>query len=103
MASHAVSSGQKPHVVCVPFPGARCPACVIFWTTSACGFLAYLYYHLCVGKGLCPLKGTYVHENDLNTEIEWIPTIRNPRVRDLPSFIRTTNPNDIMLNYLSRE
>nr|VDD43281.1 unnamed protein product [Brassica oleracea] len=30
--------------------------CVIFWTTSACGFLAYLYYHLCVGKGLCPLK-----------------------------------------------
>ncbi|CAN6887126.1 unnamed protein product [Brassica oleracea] len=71
--------------------------CVIFWTTSACGFLAYLFYHLCVGKGLCPLKD----ENDLNTEIEWIPTMRNPRLRDLPSFIRTTNPNDIMLNYLS--
>ncbi|KAF8104915.1 hypothetical protein N665_0165s0004 [Sinapis alba] len=73
--------------------------CVLFWTTSACGFLAYLYFHLCVEKGLCPLKD----ENDLNTEIDWIPTMRNLRLKDIPSFIRTNNPNDIMVNFLSRE
>ena len=31
---------------------------IIFWTTSACGFLAYLYFDRLVEKGLCPIKGT---------------------------------------------
>ncbi|KAJ0257597.1 UDP-glycosyltransferase 85A1 [Hirschfeldia incana] len=65
---------------------------VLFWTTSACGFLAYLYYHRCVDKGLCPLK-----------DIDWVPKMRNLKPKDIPCFIRTTNPNDIMVNFLSRE
>ncbi|CAL8997401.1 unnamed protein product [Prunus brigantina] len=30
---------------------------VLFWTTSACGFLAYVQYHRLIEKGLTPLKG----------------------------------------------
>ena len=30
---------------------------VIFWTTSACGFLAYLHYLQLVKQGIVPLKG----------------------------------------------
>lgn len=32
---------------------------VLFWTTSACGFLAYAHYGLLIEKGYTPLKGTY--------------------------------------------
>ena len=31
---------------------------VLFWTTSACGFMAYLHYRHLVNKGLAPLRGT---------------------------------------------
>ena len=30
---------------------------VIFWTTSACGFMCYAQYHQLMEKGLIPLKG----------------------------------------------
>ena len=32
---------------------------VLFWTTSACGFMGYLHYKGLVEKGFTPLKGTY--------------------------------------------
>ncbi|KAL0704929.1 hypothetical protein Bca4012_071354 [Brassica carinata] len=51
---------------------------VIFWTTSACGFLSYLYFHNFIEKDLCPLK-------------------------DIPSFIRATSRDDIMLNFFLHE
>lgn len=35
----------------------------------------------------------------LDTTIDWIPGMRDMRLRDLPSFIRTTDPNDYFLNY----
>jgi 7-deoxyloganetin glucosyltransferase len=35
--------------------------------------------------------------------IDWIPGMRNIRLRDLPSFLRTSDPDDIMMNYLKRE
>ena len=38
---------------------------VIFWTTSACGFLSYLYFHNFIEKDLCPLKGIMILINDL--------------------------------------
>lgn len=72
---------------------------VLFWTTSACGFLAYLYFDRLVEKGLCPIKD----ENCLDTEIDWIPTMKNLRLKDIPSFIRATNRDDIMLNCFLHE
>jgi hypothetical protein len=30
---------------------------VLFWTTSACGFMGYMQYRQLLEKGLIPLKG----------------------------------------------
>ncbi|CAN6584071.1 unnamed protein product [Malus baccata var. baccata] len=32
---------------------------VLFWTTSACGFLAYMQFYRLIEKGLTPFKGTF--------------------------------------------
>ncbi|CAH2033612.1 unnamed protein product [Thlaspi arvense] len=72
---------------------------VVFWTTSACGFLGYVYFYSFIEKGLSPLKD----ESYLDTEIDWIPSMRNIRLKDIPSFIRATDPDDIMLNFFIRE
>lgn len=37
----------------------------------------------------------------LDTVVDWIPAMRGLRLRDLPTFIRTANPDDIMFNYNS--
>ncbi|KAK3014571.1 hypothetical protein RJ639_008903 [Escallonia herrerae] len=75
------ASSNVPPVTCVVSDGAmsftltaaeelRIPE-VLFWTTSACGFM------------------------------DWIPG--GISLKDIPTFIRTTNRNDIMLNYVIRE
>ncbi|KAA8536444.1 hypothetical protein F0562_028922 [Nyssa sinensis] len=77
---------------------------VLFWTTSACGFLGYTKYSQLVERGLVPLKDASCLTNEyLDTIIDWIPGMKNIRLRDLPSFIRVTNSNDIVLNYLLNE
>lgn len=35
--------------------------------------------------------------------IDWIPGMGNIGLKDIPGFIRTTNPNDIMLNFMEKE
>jgi 7-deoxyloganetin glucosyltransferase len=35
--------------------------------------------------------------------IDWIPGMRNIRLRDLPSFLRTSDPDDLMVNFVKRE
>ncbi|KAI7741293.1 hypothetical protein M8C21_009360 [Ambrosia artemisiifolia] len=46
---------------------------------------------------------SYETNGYLETSLDWIPGMNNIRLRDFPSFIRTTNINDIMLNYLVTE
>jgi len=36
----------------------------------------------------------------LDTKVDWIPGLRNFRLKDLPDFIRTTDPNDLMLEFI---
>ncbi|PQQ05157.1 7-deoxyloganetin glucosyltransferase-like isoform X2 [Prunus yedoensis var. nudiflora] len=36
----------------------------------------------------------------LDTVIDWIPGMRDIRLRDLPTFLRTTNPDDIKFNFI---
>ncbi|XP_024169626.1 (R)-mandelonitrile beta-glucosyltransferase [Rosa chinensis] len=77
---------------------------VLLKTHSACGFLCYLHYAHLIEKGLTPLKdATYLTNGYLDTVIDWIPGIRSIRLRDIPTFIRTTDPDDIMLKYLAVE
>ncbi|KAG6433011.1 hypothetical protein SASPL_104614 [Salvia splendens] len=77
---------------------------VLFWTTSACGLLAYVHYKDLVEKGYTPLQDmSQVTNGYLETRIDWIPGMKNMRLRDIPSFIRTTNREDTMLQFLIQE
>lgn len=75
-----------------------------FWTASACGCLGYMQYAKLVEKGLVPFKDeNFLTNGDLETTIEWIPPMEKIRLRDIPSFIRTTDKDDIMLNFFIQE
>ncbi|XP_078164394.1 7-deoxyloganetin glucosyltransferase-like isoform X2 [Carex rostrata] len=77
---------------------------VIFFTTSACGYNGYLHYKELIQRGIVPLKDeAQLKDGYLEMPLDWIPGMKNIRLRDMPDFLRTTDPNDIMLNYLNRE
>ncbi|KAF5781590.1 putative 7-deoxyloganetin glucosyltransferase [Helianthus annuus] len=46
---------------------------------------------------------SYVTSGYLETSLDWIPGMNNIRLRDFPSFIRITDINDFLLNYLMNE
>lgn len=46
---------------------------------------------------------SHMSKEYLDTVIDWIPSMKNLRLKDIPSFIRTTNHDDIMLNFVVRE
>ncbi|XP_057804004.1 7-deoxyloganetin glucosyltransferase-like [Salvia miltiorrhiza] len=72
----------------------------VFFTTSACGFMAYCNYAQLVARGLFPLTDEKQLSNGfLEEELEWVPGMKHIRLRDFPSFVRTTDPDDIMVNY----
>ncbi|CAJ2644164.1 unnamed protein product [Trifolium pratense] len=77
---------------------------VLFWTTSACGIMCYMQYRHLVEKGLTPFKeSSFMTNGYLETTINWVPGIKEIRLKDIPSFIRTTDPNDLMTNFLIGE
>ncbi|XP_058096861.1 7-deoxyloganetin glucosyltransferase-like [Magnolia sinica] len=77
---------------------------VLFWTTSACGFLCYLYYRELIERGFTPLTDeSYLTNGYLDTRIDWLSGLKDIRLRDFPTFIRTTDPDDIMLNFVAEE
>lgn len=43
------------------------------------------------------------NKEHLEAVIDWIPSMKNLKLKDIPSFIRTTDPDDIMLNFSIRE
>jgi hypothetical protein len=73
---------------------------VQFWTASACGLMAYIQFVKLVSKGIFPLKD----EGDMSNgyleslKLEWIPGMENMRLKDMPSFVRSTDPEDIAFN-----
>ncbi|OIT32503.1 PREDICTED: 7-deoxyloganetin glucosyltransferase-like [Nicotiana attenuata] len=77
---------------------------VQLWTTSACGFLGYMHYYKVFEKGYAPVKDVSDLTNGyLETTLDWIPAMKGVRLRDLPSFLRTTNPDDFMIKYVFQE
>ncbi|KAK4803949.1 hypothetical protein SAY86_003766 [Trapa natans] len=77
---------------------------VLFWTTSACGLMGYIHYQGLIDRGYSPLKdATYLTNGYLDTVIDWIPQMKNITLKYLPSFIRTTDPADGMLEFTKRE
>ncbi|NP_001312766.1 7-deoxyloganetin glucosyltransferase-like [Nicotiana tabacum] len=77
---------------------------VLFWTTSACGFLGYMHYCKVIEKGYAPLKDASDLTNGyLETTLDFIPGMKDVRLRDLPSFLRTTNPDEFMIKFVLQE
>ncbi|XP_023531176.1 7-deoxyloganetin glucosyltransferase-like isoform X1 [Cucurbita pepo subsp. pepo] len=70
------------------------------WSVSPCSFLGFMHFGDLVKRGVIPFKDeSYLSNGYLNTTIDWIPGMKSIRLKDLPSFIRTSNPNDIFLKY----
>ncbi|KAF2294094.1 hypothetical protein GH714_007455 [Hevea brasiliensis] len=77
---------------------------VLFWTTSACGFLGYANSKNLIERGLVPLEDvSYLTNGYLETTIDWIPGMKDIRLRDLPTITRITDGNDSMLKFTIRE
>ncbi|OIW20264.1 hypothetical protein TanjilG_07521 [Lupinus angustifolius] len=74
------------------------------WTASACGFVGYLQFHELVRRGFLPFKDeNFSTDGTLDTSLDWISGMKDIRLKDLPSFIRVTNLDDIMFNFLGSE
>jgi hypothetical protein len=46
---------------------------------------------------------SYLTNGYLDTVLDWVPGMPGIRLRDIPSFIRTTDPDDFMVHFDSRE
>lgn len=108
------SADDVPPITCVISDGVMSGAmkaaqeigvpAIQFWTASACGFMGYLQYPELLRRGIIPFKDeNFEHDESLNKAVDWIPGMKNMRLRDLPSFIRTTNADDILFTYLRDE
>ncbi|GAA0169335.1 transferase [Lithospermum erythrorhizon] len=76
---------------------------VFLWTTSACGFACYMHFFTIVQSGLSPLEDdSYLTNGYMETMLD-LPGMDGLRLKDIPTFIRTTNPDDIMLNFVLQE
>ncbi|AES74876.1 7-deoxyloganetin glucosyltransferase [Medicago truncatula] len=74
---------------------------VILFPASACFLLSIHHLRSFVEKGLTPLKDeSYLTNGYLETKVDWIPGLKNFRLKDIADYIRTTDPNDIMLNFV---
>ncbi|KAL4561591.1 hypothetical protein LXL04_033761 [Taraxacum kok-saghyz] len=72
-----------------------------FWTFSASAFMGYYQAPNLIEKGLIPLKDESCLTNGyLDTVIDSIPGLEGFRLRDIPTYFRTTNPNDLDYNFV---
>ncbi|KAF0933080.1 hypothetical protein E2562_013823 [Oryza meyeriana var. granulata] len=77
---------------------------VQLWTASSISYLGYRHYRLLMERGLAPLKDvSQLTKGYLDTPVEDVPGLRNMRIRDFPSFILTTNPEEYMIGYVIEE
>ncbi|GJM85346.1 hypothetical protein PR202_ga01787 [Eleusine coracana subsp. coracana] len=79
--------------------------CALLWTASACGSLGYRHFRLFIDKGIVPLKDAEQLTNGfLDTPVNWARGMsKHMRLRDFPSFLRTTDRDDPMLNFTMHE
>ncbi|CAL2248989.1 unnamed protein product [Prunus armeniaca] len=109
----AISTSSNPPVTCIVSDGFMSTFTIIaaeeigapivlFYTIAACSFMGCKQLRAVVEKGLAPLKDESCFTNGyLDTVIDWIPGMRDIRLRDLPSFLQTTNSDDITSNLIT--
>uniref|UniRef100_A0A6N2L817 Glycosyltransferase n=1 Tax=Salix viminalis TaxID=40686 RepID=A0A6N2L817_SALVM len=104
------SSSDVPPVTCIVSDGFM-PVAIdaaamhevpvaLFFTISACSFMGFRQFQALKEKGLTPLKDeSFLTNGYLDEVVDWIPGMRDIKLRDLPSFVRTTDPNDFMFSF----
>ncbi|CDP01479.1 unnamed protein product [Coffea canephora] len=109
-----ISSSEVPPVSCVISDGVMSFSIkaaedlgipeVQFWTASACSFIGYLHYRELIRRGIFPFKNDdYLTDGTLDKPVDWICGMSNVKFKDLPSFLRTTDPNHIMFDFMGEE
>ncbi|KAI5348246.1 hypothetical protein L3X38_001133 [Prunus dulcis] len=69
---------------------------VLFFTISASSFMGFTQFPTLVEKGLAPRKDeSFLTNGFLDKIIDWIPAMKDIRLRDLPNNFMTTDPNAI--------
>ncbi|KAJ8572513.1 hypothetical protein K7X08_009024 [Anisodus acutangulus] len=108
------SDDDVPPVSCIIFYGIMTFALlaaqeigvpsVSFRTTNGCSFMCNKHLPLLIEKGILPLKDeSDITNGYLDTVIDCIPSMKNLRLREFPSQIRTTDLNDKLLNFIMGE
>uniref|UniRef100_A0A2N9IVU5 Glycosyltransferase n=1 Tax=Fagus sylvatica TaxID=28930 RepID=A0A2N9IVU5_FAGSY len=108
------SSSEVPLVTCIVSDGVMSFAIKVgeelgipevqFWTTSGCGFMGYLSFTELIKRGIIPFKDeSFKEDGTLETPINWIPGMKNIRLMDLPSFIRTTDITETIFDFMGSE
>ncbi|XP_047155667.1 7-deoxyloganetin glucosyltransferase-like isoform X1 [Vigna umbellata] len=112
--NHSATTGLNPPVTClvsdcfVTFPiqaaqELEIPV-LLLSPLSAAAFWSFMHYGTLVERGIVPLKDkSYLTNGYLDTKVDCIPGLENYRLKDLPDFLRTTDPNDVMLNFFIEE
>ncbi|XP_052151517.1 7-deoxyloganetin glucosyltransferase-like [Oryza glaberrima] len=81
--------------------------CAALWTASACGFVGCRLYRELIDRGLVPLRdASQLTDGYLDTVVDGAAArgmCDGVQLRDYPSFIRTTDLGDVMLNFIMRE
>lgn len=67
---------------------------VVSFTMSACGVMAFKQFRALMERGLIPLKD----ESYLDTAIDWIPGMKDIRLKDFP-LAQRTDPDDFEVNF----
>ncbi|KAK8648049.1 hypothetical protein V6N13_128811 [Hibiscus sabdariffa] len=108
------SSDAAPRVTCIvtdeqlvfPMEAAQelGVPCVALWTASAVSLVCYAHIPRLFEEGLTPVTGAKgLTKEYLDTVIEWMPGMKDMRFKDFPSYVRATDPNDAMLNFILKE
>ncbi|KAI3794291.1 hypothetical protein L1987_36920 [Smallanthus sonchifolius] len=76
----------------------------LFWTNNACAVLAFAHYETFRQKGIIPLKDSdNLTNGHLDTIVDCIPGMKGMHLKDMPTFVRITDPSDIVFNFAIRE
>ncbi|PNS97411.1 hypothetical protein POPTR_016G021200v4 [Populus trichocarpa] len=96
--TYIVSDGAMP--VAIDAAAMHEIPIALFYTISACSFMGTKQFRALKEKGLTPLEDeSFLTNGYLDKVVDWIPGMRDIKLRDLPSFVRTTDPNDYMFNF----
>ncbi|CAJ2665769.1 unnamed protein product [Trifolium pratense] len=74
---------------------------LLYSPASAAGVYAAYHFRTLVEKGVIPFKDdSYLTNGYLDTKVDCIPGWENFRLKDIPDYIRTTDPNDTKVEFI---